>query len=74
MGQLLDWLIAKGFALRAYFEERQPPCQPLNEWWIEVHVLAEVVSLINITPRELQGNQLLLDEQKNNLKDCEKMY
>jgi hypothetical protein len=30
-------------------------------------LLAEVVSLINITFRELQGNQLLLDEQKKHL-------
>jgi hypothetical protein len=48
-------------------EERQPPCQPLNEWWIEVYALAEVLSLINITFRLLQGNQLLLDEQKKHL-------
>jgi hypothetical protein len=32
--------------------------------FIEVYALAEVVSLINITFRELQVNQLLLDEQK----------
>jgi hypothetical protein len=64
MGQLLDWLIAKRLPLQAYFEERQPPCQPLNKWW---NALAEVVSLINITFRELQGNQLLLDEQKKHL-------
>jgi hypothetical protein len=65
--RLLDWLIAKRLPLQAYFEEKQPPCRPLNEWWIEVYALAEVVSLINITFRELQGNQLLLDEQKKHL-------
>jgi hypothetical protein len=56
MGRLLDWLIAKRLPLQAYFEEGQPPCRPLNEWWIEVYALAEVVSMINITFRELQGN------------------
>jgi hypothetical protein len=74
MGQRLDWLIAKRLTLQAYFEERQPPCLPLNEWWIDVYVLAEAVSIINTIYIQLQGNQLLLDEQKNILKYCNKMY
>jgi hypothetical protein len=73
MGRLLDWLIAKRLLLQAYFEERQPPCLPLNEWWIEVYALAEIVSLINIIFRELESNQLLLDELKNILKDWKKI-
>ena len=66
-GGLLDWLIAKQLPLQAYFEERQPPYRQPNEWWIEVYALAEVESIINITFRELQGNQLLLDEPKKHL-------
>jgi hypothetical protein len=58
MGRWLDWLIAKRLPLQAYFEARKPPCLPLNEWWIEVYVLAEVVSIINTIFIQLQGNQI----------------
>ena len=47
-----------------HFCEQYPPCQPPDEWWIEVYALANIVETINITFRALQGKQLLLDAQK----------
>ena len=51
-----------------HFCEQYPPCQPPDEWWIEVYALANIVETINITFRALQGKQLLLDSQKQHLK------
>ena len=51
-----------------HFCEQNPPCQPPDEWWIEVYALANIVETINITFRALQGKQLLLDAQKQHLK------
>ena len=51
-----------------HFCEQYPPCQPPDEWWIEVYALANIVETINITFRALQGKQLLLDAQKQHLK------
>ena len=51
-----------------HFCEQNPPCWPPDEWWIEVYALANIVETINITFRALQGEQLLLDSQKQHLK------
>jgi hypothetical protein len=65
MGRLLDWLIAKRLPLQAYFEERQPPCLPLNEWWIEVYALAEVVSLITLYSESFKVSNCYWMNKKN---------
>ena len=64
MGRLLSWLIIKRREVQAHFDERNPPCRPPDEWWIEVYALDKVVKTINITFKALQGKQLLLDQQK----------
>ena len=68
MGCLLNWFIDKQRDIQAHFCERNPPCWPPDEWWIEVYALANIVETINITFRALQGKQLLLDAQKQHLK------
>ena len=68
MGRLLNWLIDKQQDIHKHFCKQNPPCQPPDEWWIEVFALANIVDTINITFRALQGKQLLLDAQKQHLK------
>lgn len=67
MGRLLNWLYDKRRDVLAYFEDKNPPCRPAKEWWIEMYALKNVVNRINITFKELQGQQLLLDEQQRHL-------
>ena len=62
MGHLLNWLVAKCRDVMDHFDDKNPPCRPPQEWWIEAFVLQKFVNQINITFVELQGRQLLLDE------------
>ena len=39
MGCVLNWLIDKQRDIQVHFCERNPPCQPPDEWWIEVYSL-----------------------------------
>ena len=67
MGRLLNWLIIKRREVQHHFDERNPPCRPSDEWWIEVYALDKVVKTINITFKAIQGKQLLLAQQKQYL-------
>ncbi len=67
MGRLLNWLISKRRDVQQHFQEKDPPCRPPNEWWIEVYALDMIVKQINITFSALQGKQLLLDQQREYL-------
>lgn len=67
MGRLLNWLIHKRGKVQRHFDEKNPPCRPPKEWWIEVYALANVIKTVNITFKALQGKQLLLDQQKEHL-------
>ena len=67
MGHLLNWLIDKRQEVQRHFDEKNPPCRPPKEWWIEVYALANVIKTVNITFKALQGKQVLLDQQKEHL-------
>ena len=72
MGHLLHWLIDKQQDIQGHFFKRNPPCQPPDEWWIEVCALANIVVTINITFRAILGKQLLLDAQNSISKNYNK--
>ena len=68
MGRLLNWLIDKQQDIHKHFCKQNPPCQPPDEWWIEVFAVANIVDTIYIRFRALQGKLLLLDAQNQHLK------
>jgi hypothetical protein len=72
MGRLLDWSIDKRQDVQELFEQKNPPCQPPDEWWIEVFALASVVETINTTFRVLQGQQRIWISKKSILKTYRK--
>jgi hypothetical protein len=68
MDHLLNWLIDKQQDIQLHFCKQNPPCWPPDKWWREVYTLANIVEIINITFKALQGKQLLLDAQKEHLR------
>ena len=57
MVKLLNWLHDKRRHILTYFEQKNPPCRPAKEWWIEMYAVKKTVNRSNIMFKELQGKQ-----------------
>src|SRR5436309_6244109 len=68
MGNTCKWLLEKRIALFEYFAKDDPTQAPPSRWWVVVGAVCALSEQVNIVVVKLQGKDLLLSQQKVELK------
>lgn len=58
--------------IQEYLDEKKPRQSPDAVWWILLHIFNDVMSIVDVCFRSLQGKSTLLVEQEDRLNMCVK--
>lgn len=65
--QVAVWFRQYRVPVRAYLDEKNPPCVPPLKWWVVVIFVAKVSSEATITFRSLEGLTTLVSQQREGI-------